>query len=123
MSAGSSTDSWIQRYLVAWESNRPDDIGDLFSDNATYYTAPYRAGWQGRQAIIDGWLGRKDDSGTWHFEYEVLAEQHGLGVVQAITTYASLGRRYSNLWLIWPNPESRCYKFVEYFMPHQDDGS
>lgn len=120
MSAPARTGRWMEGYLAAWTSNHPDKIGQLFAEDAAYYTAPYRPGWHGRQAIVDGWLDRKDEPDSWSFEYELLVEQGELGVVEGVTTYRHQGRRYSNLWLIWLDADGRCRKFVEYFM--QQDG-
>ncbi|HEX9797426.1 MAG TPA: nuclear transport factor 2 family protein, partial [Anaerolineales bacterium] len=122
--AGGRTDQWIKGYLAAWTSNQPGEIGALFTEDAAYYTAPYRPGWHGRQAIIDGWLDRKDAPDSWSFEYKVIVEQGDLGVIEGVTTYHDQGRWYSNLWLIWFDGDGRCRKFVEYFMqqPGKGDG-
>jgi uncharacterized protein (TIGR02246 family) len=45
---------WIARYERAWASNDPDEIGALFSDDASYFTAPFREPWRGRQQIVAG---------------------------------------------------------------------
>ena len=37
-----AVDRWMKGYLKAWESNDPQDIGTLFTDDATYYTAPHK---------------------------------------------------------------------------------
>ncbi|MGH2813153.1 MAG: hypothetical protein ACRDI1_10650 [Actinomycetota bacterium] len=39
------------------------------SDADLYYTAPFRDPWRGRDAIVAGWLGRKDEPGKWEFEW------------------------------------------------------
>lgn len=111
-----ATSDWMGGYLKAWESNDPEVIGQLFTEEALYYTAPYREPWRGRQAIVDGWLGRRDEPGTWSFEHEVLSEQGTLGVVRGVTDYPEQGRRYSNLWLIRLDQDGRCREFIEYFM-------
>lgn len=111
-----ATSNWMEGYLKAWESNDPEDVGGLFTEGALYYTAPYREPWRSREAIVDGWLGRRDEPGTWSFEYEVLSEQDGLGVVRGVTDYPDQGRRYSNLWLIRLDQNGRCQEFIEYFM-------
>lgn len=116
MSEAAATSEWIEGYLSAWQSNDRQDIGDLFAEQALYYTAPYREPWRGRQEIVDGWLGRRDEPGTWTFEYEVLTEVDGLGVLRGVTAYPEQNRRYSNLWLIWLDSDGRCREFIEYFM-------
>lgn len=116
MSGTSATETWIQKYLNAWETNDPVEIADLFSEQARYYTAPFRKPWTGPEEIVQGWLDRRDEPGTWSFAHEVLAEQSGLGVVRGVTDYPEQGRRYSNLWLIRLDERMQCEEFVEYFM-------
>ena len=110
------TGAWIEAYLSAWTSNDPADIGELFADDAEYFTSPYRPPWRGREAIVAGWLERLDEPGTWTFRHDVLIEDRELGVVQGETSYLNEGRTYSNLWLVWFDVDGRCKKFVEYFM-------
>jgi hypothetical protein len=56
--------AWVNGYIGAWESNDPTQIGALFTDNATYLTAPFRKPWVGRDAIVAGWLDRQDTPAT-----------------------------------------------------------
>lgn len=111
-----ATSRWIERYLKAWKSSNTGEIGELFTEDARYYTAPYREPWRGRQTIVNGWLERRDEPGTWTFEYQVLAEQEDLGVVRGVTDYLEEKVRYSNLWLVRLDSDGRCTEFVEYFM-------
>lgn len=110
------TQRWIEAYLSAWRSNDPDEIRALFAEEARYYTAPYRPPWVGHQAILDGWVERKDPPDSWSFEYRVVAEEDGTGVVEGITRYLPDGDVYSNLWLVDLDVDGRCPRFVEYFM-------
>jgi SnoaL-like domain len=105
---------WVDAYVRAWESNAPEDIGALFTDDAKYYTAPDRKPWVGRQGIIDGWLKRKDEPGNWQFRYEVMAVADGLGFVRGWTAYPDV--RYSNLWVIRLADDRRCQEFTEWWM-------
>jgi ketosteroid isomerase-like protein len=113
-----SADAWVQRYIRAWESNDPDAIGSLFTDNAVYRPTPMSEGWRGRQAIVKGWLERKDDPGTWAFEYEVLAADGDLAVVRGVTRYDPPYPVYENLWLVRLDDRGRASEFIEYWMEH-----
>jgi ketosteroid isomerase-like protein len=108
-------ESWLERYVRAWKTNDPADIGALFTDDARYYTAPHRDPWAGRDAIVEGWIGRKDEPGTWTFRYEVLGIDGDLAFVRGLTTYKDLPD-YSNLWVVRLDDSGRCSEFIEWWM-------
>jgi uncharacterized protein (TIGR02246 family) len=112
-----NVEAWIEGYKRAWTTNDPGDIGGLFTDDATYYTAPFRQPWAGRDAIIEGWLDRKEEPGEWTFRSEVLAIADDLAFVQGQTDYAEEGESYSNLWII-RLMDGRCSQFTEWWMEH-----
>ena len=105
---------WVDGYVRAWESNDPADIEALFTEYARYYTAPFREPWTGRQAIVEGWLDRKDEQGGWEFRFEVMAVAGRLGFVRGWTVYPDA--RYSNLWVIDLDDDGRSREFTEWWM-------
>ena len=107
---------WVERYVGAWESNRPEDIGELFTEDAQYFTAPHRPPWSGREGIVEGWLGRKDEPGAWSFRWEIRAVCEDIGFVRGWTAYPQEEHDYSNLWEITLDQEGRCSEFVEWWM-------
>jgi uncharacterized protein (TIGR02246 family) len=108
---------WVQRYVKAWETNDPEDIGGLFTADATYHTAPHREPWRGRDGIVRGWLDRKDEQGRWDFEYRVQDVAGDKAYVRGLTTYHEQDESdYSNLWEITLDGEGRCSEFVEWWM-------
>ncbi len=80
MTDRAAVDDWIGRYMAAWGSNDPGEIGALFTDDADYFTAPFREPWHGREEIVREWLGRKDDPGTWTFEHDSPGHRRRHGV-------------------------------------------
>jgi hypothetical protein len=108
--------SWVERYLVAWRSNDPDDIGTLFAEDALYFTLPASEPWRGRSAIVEEWLGRKDDPGDWEFGYEVIARDGDLGIVRGVTEYKTDEGTFDNLWEVTLDPEDRATRFVEWWI-------
>ena len=108
--------SWVDRYVRAWESNDPVAIGDLFAENATYRQRPDDDPWQNRDGIVAGWLGTKDDPGTWTFRSEVLAAAGDLALVRGWTHYADPPADYHNLWVLHFDDEKRCVDFTEWWM-------
>jgi ketosteroid isomerase-like protein len=113
--------TWVERYLVAWRSNDPDEIGSLFNDDALYLTLPVREPWRGRATIAKEWLARKDEPGDWEFSYEVLARDGDLGIVRGVTDYKSgvsdsgkEGGTFDNLWEVTLDSDDRAARFVEW---------
>jgi hypothetical protein len=111
-----TVENWVEGYLRAWISNEPDQIGQLFTEAAVYYTGPFDEPWIGREAIVHGWLGRKDEPGTFSFQYEVLAAAERLGVVQGRTKYFQPEREFANLWVIRFDEQGRCEQFTEWWV-------
>jgi hypothetical protein len=111
----SGVEAWVDRYVQAWGSNDPAEIGALFTEGARYYTAPHREPWEGRQDIVEGWLDRRDESGTWSFRSEVLAVCDDLGFVRGWTEEQG-EPDCSNLWVIRLEEDGRCSEFVEWWM-------
>ena len=103
-------------YVRAWNSNDRADIGALFTEDAVYYTAPFREPWRGREGIIRGWLERRDDPGEFTFEWSPIIVNDELAIVQGRTTYPD--RTYSNLWVIRLDPNGHCREFTEWWMDH-----
>lgn len=81
--------SWVERYVRAWETNEPADIGDLFSDDARCFPRPDEEPWSGRAAIVAGWLDRKDEPGSWSFRSQVLGTMGDLAFVRGWTHYVA----------------------------------
>ena len=107
---------WIDGYIRAWNTNDSKDIGKLFTEDASYFTGPFDEPWRGREAIIDGWIGCKDEPNTTRFSYEILAIDGNLGVVQGLTEYLKSSTDYSNIWLIRLNSHGVCTEFREWWM-------
>lgn len=112
---------WIEGYERAWASNERGDIEALFTEDARYFTAPYRKPWEGREAIVDGWLHDRDEPGQWRFASDVLAIANDLAFVQGRTEYlVEPPRTYSNLFVIRFAGDGRASEFTEWFMPIED---
>jgi hypothetical protein len=116
----SELQAWIDRYMWAWSTNDPGDIGDLFTEDARYYTAPHRDPWVGRAGIASEWIGRKDEPGTWKFRYQVVGIDGDTGFVRGWTTYTD-DPDYSNLWVIRLEKDGRCSEFTEWWMEVESD--
>ncbi len=112
-------EAWVGRYLKAWNSNAPEDIAELFTDDARYFTEPYAAPWSGREEIVERWLENKDEPGDTTFDFEILVATPELGIVKGRTTYKSTGTVYANIWELRLDDSDRSREFVEWWMEHK----
>ena len=46
---------WLERYRVAWEKADPDAAASLFTEEAVYWSTPFREAHQGRDGIREYW--------------------------------------------------------------------
>ena len=111
--------AWMEGYLRAWESNQPDDIRALFTEDAQYFSEPWQPPWSGHEEIVNGWISRDDQPGTWTFEWSPLVSTPELSIVQGTTEYTK-GTTYSNLWVIRLAPDGRAREFTEWWMDQSD---
>ena len=114
-----SLTTWIAAYVRAWNTNDPDDIRALFTDDATYYTAPFRPPWVGREDIVEKWLERKDEPGETTFDWSPIVLTDDLAIIQGTTTYPD--ETFSNLWVIRLEQDGRCSEFTEWWMLHDTE--
>ena len=112
---------WVAGYVAAWESNDPEQIGALFTDDAVYLTAPDAEPRRGREAIVAGWLEDLDDPGTWSFDWSILDEHDDFVVVQGRTEYPA-EKDYLNLWIIRLAEDGRATEYTEWYMPRPHEG-
>ena len=117
-------EQWLDRYQAAWRSDDPEQIGALFTEDATYLTLPFREPWRGREVIVKNWLAHGDSQNEWTFEGGLLAAEGDTGVVQGLTTYAateaSPEAAYSNIWVFRLAPDGRASSFAEWWIQRPD---
>jgi hypothetical protein len=111
---------WMARYERAWASNDRDEIGSLFTSGALYFTTPFREPWLGREAIVDSWLDRKDEPGSWTFEWSPLVDTPELAIITGTTAYRDPPEVYSNLWTL-RFEDGLCREFTEWWMLHTSE--
>jgi ketosteroid isomerase-like protein len=119
----SDVQAWLDHYIEAWRSNDRDQIGALFTENATHRWHPYDAEdklARGRDRIVEAWLDQPDELGTWEASYEAYAADGDRAVATGTSRYFAAGsnpeRLYHNVFLLEFAPDGRCSSFTEYFM-------
>jgi uncharacterized protein (TIGR02246 family) len=115
---------WIESYRRAWETDDASDVASLFTDDATYKPYPWpreRVGWQGRDEIVEKWIGRGDSKIGWRFEHEILAVEGDTAVVEGWTSYdrgegEPWDEAYANIWLVRFAEDGRARQFSEWWV-------
>jgi uncharacterized protein (TIGR02246 family) len=115
---------WIESYRRAWETDDAPDVASLFTDDATYKPYPWpreRVGWQGRDEIVEKWIGRGDSKIGWRFEHEILAVEGDTAVVEGWTSYdrgegEPWDEAYANVWVIRFAEDGRARQFIEWWV-------
>jgi uncharacterized protein (TIGR02246 family) len=106
---------WIDRYVAAWRTSDADEIRDLFTEDARYFTRPYLEPKRGREEIAGWWLRDPDETGTWECDYRARAVSNGTALVTGWTTYAT-GEKYHNAFVIGFDDRRRATEFTEWWM-------
>jgi uncharacterized protein (TIGR02246 family) len=116
----SDFEQWLERYQAAWATDSPEQIGALFTEDATYAPRPFGEPWKGRDAIVSKWVELGDSAIAWQFEGEVVAVEGETGVIRGVTTYAAHDREpeevYSNIWVVRLSPDGRARSFAEWWV-------
>ncbi|MEK6326290.1 MAG: nuclear transport factor 2 family protein [Actinomycetota bacterium] len=121
--------AWLAAYVEAWKSYDPDAIGALFSDDVKYRFHPYDEPVEGREAVIESWLGEgehegapgRDEDGTYDASYRPVAVDGDVAVATGTSTYARglggpIDEIYDNCFVIRFDGDGRCREFTEWFM-------
>ena len=113
-------EQWLERYRAAWTTDDPQQVGALFTEDATYSPWPFSKPWEGREAIVAKWVERGDSKDPWRFDSEVVAVEGDTGVVKGLTTYSAHDDQpedaYSNIWVIRLEPDGRARSFAEWWV-------
>jgi ketosteroid isomerase-like protein len=120
---------WLQRYVDAWRSYDPDDIGALFSDDVVYRYHPHDDPVVGRDAVVASWLGddasddasTRDAPGTYEAAYAPVAVDGDVVVATGTSSYRQtpegpVVRVYDNCFVMRFDDAGRCREFTEYYV-------
>jgi ketosteroid isomerase-like protein len=124
-----AVDRWLQLYVEAWKTYDRDQIGALFTEDVRYRYHPYDEPVQGRDAVIESWLGDSDEvgastrdpDGTYDAGYRAIAVDGDVAVATGTTAYTAepggkVERVFHNCFVLRFDPAGRCREFTEWFM-------
>jgi hypothetical protein len=126
---------WLEAYERAWRMPGTEALAELFSEDATYSTAPYEKPHRGLGAIGRMWEAeRRGPDEEFEMWSEVVATEGDTGVARVKVAYPSPkereGRRhrqqreYRDLWVVRLNDDGLCFHFEEWpFWPPDQTGA
>lgn len=116
--------AWLDGYVDAWKTYDEGKIGALFSDDAVYRYHPQDEPVTGRAAIVASWLENREDPGTYHATYQVLAIDGDVHVANGASRYfdadGKLRDEYLNVYVCRFNDAGECTEFTEYWIQNRD---
>ena len=121
--------AWLDAYVAAWKSYDPEAIGALFTDEVKYRFHPYDDPVEGREAVVESWLGKgehegapgRDEEGTYNASYRPIAVDGDVAVASGSSTYTRgpggpIDEIYDNCFVMRFDADGRCREFTEWFM-------
>jgi ketosteroid isomerase-like protein len=115
---------WVERYERAWRAPGTEALAELFTDDATYSTAPYAEPHRGLDAIRKMWEAERSPGEEFSMDSEIVATDGDLGVVRLVVEYRKpRSQQYRDLWVIRLDGDGRCTEFEEWpFWPPGSGG-
>jgi hypothetical protein len=117
--------SWLDRYVEAWKSYDPQQIGALFSADAEYRYHPQDEPERGRDEIVAAWLHQPDEPGAYDAHYEPVAIDGDSYVAMGWSRYydapgGKMRDEYCNIYVCRFNAASECTSFTEYWIQNRE---
>jgi len=121
-------DRWLDAYVAAWRSYDRGEIAALFSADVSYRYRPHEEPIEGRDAVVDSWLGEgeladwsRDRDGTYDAEYRCVAVDGDVAVATGRSWYliepgGEVDEVFHNAFVMRFDAEGRCAEFTEWFM-------
>ena len=118
MTDAATVSAWVDLYRKAWETNLPDDIRAVFTEDAQYRHNPSAEPWVGHPEIVAKWLDAQDAPGTTTFEWHPVALEGDVAVIQCVTGYpgGDKGGTYDNLWVLRLAPDGRASEYTDWWV-------
>jgi len=116
---------WVEAYERAWRTPGTDALGALFTEDATYRTAPFEEPFEGLSAISAMWEeARTGPDEVFALESEIVAVDGDTGVIRLEVRYGEPApQTYRDIWIVRLDDEGRCTAFEEWpFWPPGTQG-
>ena len=111
---------WLDRYFLAWQTNDPEDVAGLFSQDAVYFYGPFKEGARGRDTIVANWISNPDGQSHVRCAFEVLAVEDDLGIAHWNVLFDALSpngkqTELDGILVLKFNPVMECVEHREWY--------
>jgi ketosteroid isomerase-like protein len=117
--------AWLDGYSRAWKTYDPEQIGELFSEDAVYFDNPFDEPVRGREAIVASWLEDPDEEGTYEGRYRPVLVAGDQAVANGYSRYldgdGGVVKEFDNLFLLRFDADGRCVEYREWYMRKPDE--
>ena len=118
--------AWLDAYVHAWKTYDEKAIGNLFSEDATYFYNPYSEPVRGRAAIVASWLEEPDTKGSYDGHYAPMVIEDNRAVANGKSRYfeqdgSTLRVEWDNIFVLQFDDEGRCTEYHEWYMERPND--
>jgi SnoaL-like domain len=119
---------WLDRYIDVWKAGSHSRVAELFSDDAAYYTDPFREPRRGLAEIEEYWRESGDPPDAFDAEYTPLAVTADLAVVTGFSRYfndtrSHVDKTYANIFVLRFAADGRCSEYREWYMLQKEGGT
>jgi hypothetical protein len=117
---------WLAAYERAWRTAGTDVLAELFTEDASYSTAPYEEPHLGLEAITQMWEAeRLGPDEEFEMRSEIVAVEGDSGVVRIEVQYREpKNKEYRDLWIVRLDDSGLCSHFEEWpFWPPDQQGA
>jgi hypothetical protein len=108
--------AWVEAYEEAWRTPGTDQLGELFTADATYQMAPFEEPHRGLDAIRVLWdAERAGPDEAFEMDAAIVAVDDPHAVIRVEVRYGRPHRAlFRDLWVIEFDPMGRCRSFEEW---------
>jgi hypothetical protein len=126
---------WLEAYERAWRTAGTDVLAELFTEDASYSTAPYENPHRGLEAIAEMWdAERFGPDEAFEMTSVVVAVEGDTGVARVTVLYEEAEQKerrlhrqrkeYRDLWIVRLDEAGLCSHFEEWpFWPPAQQGA
>jgi hypothetical protein len=108
-------DTWMTEYIKAWRAGDPALLEQVFSEQFSYKTSPFKEGITDWDTLREFWQETCDKEDVFTLSYDVVAIEGDIAVLRVDVHYTAPDERYyKDLWIVQIDDNGLCFAFEEW---------